>query len=500
MLTIRASGVLLHITSLPCDYGIGDLGPQAYKFVDFLVDAGQKYWQILPLNPVTSEGCYSPYNCSSAFAGNPLLISPELLYQDGLLTKDEIRNSEAFLVDKIDYPGVEAAKKLLFQSAFERFGKSEKFRDGLKRFEEDNKFWLEDFITFISLQELYKHRSWHSWPTNIRDHQEKDLKEIKTDIQSHLDYQSFLQYLFFKQWEQLRSYSTQRGVKIIGDIPIYVSYDSSDVWAYPENFKLNTEKKPEFLAGVPPDYFSKTGQLWENPVYNWQEMKKNNYQWFMERIGHNLKLFDIVRIDHFRGLVAYWQVPAGEKTAKRGAWIDGPGDDFFKVLFERFPSAPIIAENLGHITHDVQEVIEKYSLATMKVLQFAFDGDPAENEHIPFNHVENCVVYTGTHDNNTIMDWFEKETNHEQKKRIKKYLGHSLSPDGVNWDFIQIAMDSIAKLAIIPAQDILGLPGSARMNRPASKSGNWVWRLKPGQLSPDITDRLGMLAKIYDRI
>jgi 4-alpha-glucanotransferase len=500
MLKTRASGILLHITSLPGEYGIGDLGPQAYKFVDFLVSAGQKCWQILPINPVTSEGFYSPYNCSSAFAGNPLLISPEILYQEGLLTKEEIQVSGTFPDGEVDYHRVEEVKQLLFKPTFERFAQSDKFRQGYEEFKVQNNFWLNDFATFISLQKLYKNSSWHSWPTNIRDRQEKDLKEIKTQLQHEVDEQSFLQYIFFRQWTDIKNYCARQGVKIIGDIPIYVSYDSADVWTSPRNFKLNQEKKPEFIAGVPPDYFSKTGQLWENPVYNWQEMKKNNYQWFMERIGHNLKLFDIVRIDHFRGLIAYWQVPAGDKTAKNGSWIDGPREDFLKVLFERFPSAPIIAENLGHITADVQDVIKKYSLASMKVLQFAFDGDPAKNPHIPFNHVENSIVYTGTHDNNTIIEWFKSEAGSEQKKRIKKYLGHNVSPESVNWDFIRMAMDSVAKLAIFPAQDILGLAGTARMNRPSSMKGNWLWRLKPGQLSPDLAEKLGRLAKTCNRI
>jgi len=374
MLKKRASGILLHITSLPSKYGIGDLGPQAYKFVDFLVKSGQSYWQILPLNHTTAKTGHSPYNCSSAFAGNPLLINPELLSRDGFLRRDEIKNTPSFAKARVNYRKVSAYKKSLFDLAFDRFRKHDKFRDGYERFKLENNFWLDDFTTFISLQHHFKNRSWHNWPRQIKNRTGKDYKDVKAKLQIDIERQSFLQYLFYKQWNDIKRYCVQRDIRIIGDIPIYVVYDSPDVWAHPELFKLNRYGKPKYIAGVPPDYFSSTGQLWGNPIYDWQVLKKTNYKWWMERIKHNFKMFDLVRIDHFRGLIGYWQIPAGHRMAKNGRWIEGPGDDFFNVLLRQFSKASIIAEDLGYITEDVKEAIEKYALPTMKVLQFAFDG------------------------------------------------------------------------------------------------------------------------------
>ena len=499
MLKERASGILLHVTSLPSKYGIGDLGPEAYQFIDFLVKSSQNYWQILPLNHTTAETAHSPYNCSSAFAGNPLLISPELLYRAGLLKKHEIKGAPSFSETRVDYRRVLIYKKCLFRFAFDRFKKRNESEETYERFKMENAFWLDDFTSFVSLRRHFKKQSWHTWPRRIRDRKRKEFNEIKTELQTEIEQQSFLQYLFYKQWADLKYYGDRRGIQIIGDIPIYVVHNSPDVWAHPEIFKLNRYKKPKYLAGVPPDYFSRTGQLWGNPIYNWEALRKTDYAWWMERIKHNIKMFDLVRIDHFRGLIGYWQVPAGHRTAKDGRWIEGPKDDFFEVLLKHFPTAPIIAEDLGYITADVKEAIEKFALPTMKILQFAFDGDPTENPHIPHNHVENCIVYTGSHDNNTTRGWLKKEVNQEQKKRLKEYLGFRVSPDQIHWQFIRMAMSSVAKLAIIPAQDILGLPETARMNRPASKRGNWLWRLKPGQLAPDLARKLTQLTETYAR-
>lgn len=306
--------------------------------------------------------------------------------------------------------------------------------------------------------------------------------------------------MFYRQWSELKRYCNQRGIRIIGDIPIYVVYNSPDVWAHNEIFRLNRSRKPRYVAGVPPDYFSSTGQLWGNPIYDWQTLRKTNYDWWMKRIRHNMNMFDFVRIDHFRGLIAYWQVPSGHRTAKHGEWVEGPKDDFFRVLLSYFPTAPIIAEDLGYITPDVRETIGKFALPTMKVLQFAFDGDPADNPHIPHNHIENCIVYTGTHDNNTAKGWFRNEATPEQKKRLKEYLGFTVSSEKINWQFVRMAMSSVAKLAVIPAQDILGLPKTARMNRPASKTGNWLWRLRPGQLNQNLADKLKQITGTYARL
>lgn len=499
MLKERASGILLHVTSLPSKYGIGDFGPQAYKFVDFLVKSGQSYWQILPLNHTTAKTAHSPYNCSSAFAGNPLMISPVFLYRSGLLTKDEIKVAPSFPKIHVNYSKVLTYKKSLFKLALDRFKYHDEFKDEYEQFKIENAFWLEDFTTFISIQYRFKNRSWHTWPRQIRDRKGKEYKEVKTKLQTDIERQSFLQYLFYKQWFDLKRYCSKRNIRIIGDIPIYVVYDSPDVWAHPENFKLNRNKKPKYIAGVPPDYFSSTGQLWGNPIYDWQTCKKTRYDWWMKRIEHNMKMFDLVRIDHFRGLIGYWQVHAGKRTAKNGKWIEGPKDDFFNILLKHFPQAPIIAEDLGYITEDVKEAIEKYTLPTMKVLQFAFDGNPLDNPHIPHNHIENCVVYTGTHDNNTTKGWFDKDASREQKKRVKEYLGFRVSSEQIHWQFARMAMSSVAKLAVIPAQDILGLSETARMNRPANKKGNWLWRLKSNQLNQKIADKVKQLTHTYGR-
>jgi 4-alpha-glucanotransferase len=499
MLNKRASGILLHITSLPSKYGIGDLGPQAYKFVDFLVKSNQNYWQILPLNHTTAKTGHSPYNCSSAFAGNPLLLSPDLLYKEGLLTKEQIMDVPSFPTNHVDYRRVAAYKKRLFKYVVGSLKKHIESNEEYQRFKEENSFWLDDFTIFISLHHHFKQRSWHAWPRMIRDRKGKEFEQIKTKLQPDVERHSFLQYLFYKQWEALRSYCINEGIRIIGDIPIYVVYDSPDVWAHLKNFKLNRHKKPKYIAGVPPDYFSRTGQLWGNPIYDWQALKKTDYHWWMERVRHNLNMCDLVRIDHFRGLIGYWQVPAGHRTAKDGKWIEGPKDDFFNVLLRRFPAAPFIAEDLGYITADVREAIEKYNLPTMKVLQFAFNGDPASNPHIPHNHIENSIVYTGTHDNNTTKGWFRKEAGRGQKKRLNEYAGFRVSSNDVHWQLIRMAMSSVAGLTIIPAQDVLGLPETARMNRPSSKKGNWLWRLKPGQLSLKHGKELKRLTKIYAR-
>lgn len=499
MLNKRASGILLHISSLPSDYGIGDLGPEAYKFVDFLIKSGQSYWQILPLNYTIARAAHSPYNCCSAFAGNPLLISPDPLYRDGFLKKSEIKNVPTFSKTRIEYNRVSAYKKSLFRLVYDRFRKRNEFLDTYKQFKIENKFWLDDFVTFISIRDYFHNRSWHTWPRQIRDRRGKEFKDIKTKLCNEIEQQYFLQYLFYRQWGELKRYCTKRGVRIIGDVPIYVVYDSSDVWANPEIFKLDRYKKPKYIAGVPPDYFSRTGQLWGNPIYDWQNMKKTNYKWWMGRISHNMKMFDLVRIDHFRGLVGFWQVPASRRTAKNGRWIKVPKDDFFKALLKHIPADSIIAEDLGYITDDVKETIEKFSLATMKVLHFAFDGNPSDNPHIPHNHVENCIVYTGTHDNNTTKGWFKEEASQEQKKRLSEYLDIRVSSKEIHWQFIQMAMSSVAKLAIIPAQDILGLRGTARMNRPASKKGNWLWRLNSGQLNSNLARQLKKLTQTYAR-
>ncbi|MFC1634425.1 4-alpha-glucanotransferase [Planctomycetota bacterium] len=495
----RGSGILLHISSIPTAYGIGDVGPAAHKFVDFLKRAGQNYWQILPLNYTTAETAYSPYNGASAFAGYPLLISPDLMYRDGLLQKHELQDLPDFPPGRVDYRRVSSWKSKLFNKAFARSA-SLSALDDYDRFAKRNTFWLEDFATFVAVKKHFGGRPWIEWPKEIRDRRKRALTSLKEELKEAIDRESFLQYLWFKQYSSMRDTCEENAVKIVGDLPIYVAHDSADVWAHPKYFKLDPSKKPKYIAGVPPDYFSRTGQLWGNPIYNWRYLDRTDYDWWMRRIEHNLRLFDLVRIDHFRGLVAYWQVPAGEKTAVRGKWIKAPTDAFFSVLFRRFPSAPIFAEDLGYITTDVREAISEYGLACMRVLQFGFDEDNTKNLHCPHNHIENCLVYTGTHDNNTTRGWFETEATPEQKKRLSDYLGHNVSAKTVHREMIRLAMASVAKVVIIPMQDLLALGSEARMNRPAKTRGNWLWRVQKGQASAALAKDIKRMVETYGRI
>lgn len=498
MFKTRASGILLHISSIPTEYGIGDLGPAAHEFVDFLDRAGQRYWQILPLNYTTAATGYSPYNCFSAFAGNPLLISPDLMYRDGLLRKDELRDVPKFPPDIVDYRRVSSWKAKLFDKAVARSGGLSAI-DDYERFARKNEFWLGDFAAFVAIKRRLGGRPWSKWPAEIRDRKKRALVSLKKELREEIDRECFLQYLCLKQYSSLKDKCEAKAVTIIGDLPIYVAHDSADVWTHPEVFKLNRSKEPKYIAGVPPDYFSRTGQLWGNPIYDWKYLERTGYDWWMRRIGHNLKLFDLVRIDHFRGLVAYWQVPAGEKTAIRGKWIEAPTEAFFSTLYRRFPSAAIFAEDLGYITADVREAISKYDLAGMRVLQFGFNADSTGNPHYPHNHVENSLVYTGTHDNNTTRGWFETEATPEQKKRLSEYMGHRLTAKAVPRDLIRLAMASVAKAAILPMQDLLGLGTEARMNRPAKNKGNWLWRMRKGKITAAMANDLKRMVEIYGR-
>lgn len=495
----RASGILLHVSSIPTRYGIGDVGPKAHEFVDFLNRSGQNYWQILPLNYTTAATGYSPYNCFSAFAGNTLLISPELMYRDGLLRKKELEELPDFPPGRVDYRRVSSWKSKLFNKAFARSGGLSAL-DDYERFAEQNTFWLEDFSAFVVIKQHLGSRPWNEWPAEIKDRRQRALISLKKELREQINRECFLQYIWFKQYSRLSDKCKENAVMIIGDLPIYVAHDSADVWAHPKAFQLDRSGKPKYIAGVPPDYFSRTGQLWGNPLYDWQYLDRTDYDWWIQRIGHNLKLFDLVRLDHFRGLVAYWQVPAAEKTAVRGKWIQAPTEAFFSTLFRRFPSAPIFAEDLGYITKDVTEAISKYGLAGIRVLQFGFDDQNARNPHYPDNHIENCLVYTGTHDNNTTRGWFETEATPQQKKRLSDYLGHKVSTRTVHREMICMAMSSVAKVAIIPMQDLLGLPAEARMNRPARIKGNWVWRMQKGQATSALAAELRKMGQTYGRI
>jgi 4-alpha-glucanotransferase len=509
MLRRRSSGILLHITSLPCRYGIGDLGPVAFKFADFLRAAGQNYWQILPLNHTTAKTRYSPYNCFSAFAGNPLLISPDLLHREGYLTKAEIGDVPSLPADRVDYGRVVSYKGRLLNTAFDRFRTNAKSAD-YESFIRAHAAWLEPYATFVALKQRLKGRTWCDWPTSLRDFGPKVLElglETALSAKSQsaiidrrsIERERFLQYVFYKQYLDLKRYCNAQGIQVAGDIPIYVAYDSADVWSHPDLFKLSASRKPRFHAGVPPDYFSRTGQLWGNPVYDWQRMEQTNFEWWMQRMKHNLFLFDLVRIDHFRGLIAYWEVPARHQTAMRGKWMRVPHAKFFAELLRQIPFPAVFVEDLGYITADVREVVAKYNFPRMTVLQFAFDGNPARNPHMPHNHAENSIVYTGTHDNNTTRGWFETDLGEQSRNRLFEYLGCKVSADEIAWEMMQVAMRSVAKIAIIPMQDVLGLGGEARMNAPAKAAGNWRWRMRPGQTTARLAERLRNLTATYGR-
>ncbi|MEM3586054.1 MAG: 4-alpha-glucanotransferase [Candidatus Jordarchaeaceae archaeon] len=495
----RGSGILLPILSVPSPYGIGDFGPGAYKFADFLAETKQSFWQILPLTPTDPALGNSPYNSSSAFAGNKLFISPDLLLKEGLLKREDVEPVPPFQKNKINYLEVIRYKEKIFDKTYEYFKKEGKNDPEYEKFCQENSNWLEDYALFIAAKTYFRGKVWNEWPQEIRDRQPKALKELEEKLHEIIEKEKFLQYLFFKQWFMLKNYCNHKHIQIIGDIPIYVHYDSADVWKNTTIFKLDEEKKPLFVAGVPPDYFSETGQLWGNPVYRWDTLKENGYTWWIQRIEHTLKLYDWVRIDHFRGFVKYWEIPAGEKTAINGKWVSGPGDDFFSVLLRRFTSLPIIAEDLGVITEDVRELMHRFNLPGMRVLLFAFSEDLPVNPYAPHNHIKNCIVYTGTHDNNTVRGWFENEATFEDKNRVFNYIGHKVSPSTVHWEFIRLAMMSVANIAIIPMQDILGLGQEARMNKPATTKGNYEWRLLQEQLTVPIKEKLLKMTEIYGR-
>lgn len=497
MFSQRASGVLMHISSLPSPHGIGDLGPCAYQFVDFLVKSKQRYWQILPVNPTDGINGHSPYSSNSAYAGNPLLISPDLLLKDKWISKKDLKLRPRFPEGAVDYPKVISWKVRLLKTAFETF-QQQGPNGTFNKFCAEHDHWLHDFALFVIAKEKFQGRAWSSWPSGMKL---RDARELQKFSQKHFDQLQkieFEQFLFYTQWNHLKAYCAKKGIELIGDMPIYVNYDGADVWKNPKLFKLDKNLKLKYVSGVPPDYFSKTGQRWGNPVYDWARMRKNKYDWWIARIRHNLMLFDYLRIDHFRGFAGFWQIPAYEKIAIYGRWIKAPGKDFFKTLLKRLGRIPIIAEDLGYITQDVVELLKQFQLPGMRVLLFAFDDYSKGNPHHPENYPRNCVAYTGTHDNNTVQGWFRKDASWHARENVMRHLGHSVGRD-VHWDFIQIVMKSLAQTAIIPLQDVLGLGEEARVNRPSTTYHNWEWRLKPSQLKPQLITKLAKVTKSAKR-
>lgn len=495
----RKCGVLLHPTSLPSKYGIGDLGYNAYEFIDFLSSSKQKLWQVLPLNP-TGYG-ESPYQGLSAFAGNPLLICLDKLISIGLLDEQDISNIPTFDEDKIQFSEVKEFKNKLFKRAFTRFKEQEK-NIAYINFIKENNYWLEDYTFFAALKEYFNSLPWNQWEKPIAAREKEAVEYYRKMLKEKIEYHIFLQYTFFTQWMALKRYANDKGIRIIGDLPIYVSYDSSDTWARPELFKLDALGNPTVVSGVPPDYFSETGQLWGNPIYNWNVMEKDNYQWWKERFKALLKITDIIRIDHFRGFEAYWEVPAEEKTAINGQWVKAPGDKLFSNIQEHLGQLPIIAEDLGVITSEVNELKDKFNFPGMKVLHFTLQSKEIE-QFSPYHFDKNTVVFTGTHDNDTTLGWYKKllEENSETLEILKKYFhfNKNMPEKEVCWRFIEIAYQSPSNTAIIPLQDVLCLGSNARMNYPGTVGGNWSWRFKKDSITKDIEEKLHHLAEFYSR-
>jgi 4-alpha-glucanotransferase len=493
----RSSGILLHPTSFPSRFGIGDLGLEAYRFIDFLRESYQQYWQVLPLGP-TGYG-NSPYASYSAMAGNPLLISPEKLQEQGLLTEEHFADLPLFPEEKVDFDKVIRIKTPLLQKACENFkaNATPLQQTEFAGFCDSKAYWLDDFALYMALKDAHEQTSWYTWEPELVKRQPEALEKARRQLTTEIFYHKFLQFEFFRQWSQIKTYANMAGIHIIGDIPIYVAHDSADVWSNPNLFALDKETGiADLMAGVPPDYFSATGQLWGNPVYNWEELQNQEFKWWLGRFEAILDYIDVIRIDHFRGFEAYWAVKQGEETAVNGEWIKAPGEQLFEAIKQKLGTLPVMAEDLGEITPEVIALRDKFEFPGMKIVQFAFDSDSA-NPFLPFNYERNFIVYTGTHDNDTTVGWFNKASDYE-KQNLLRYLG-CFSSEGVHWDLIRLALSSVANQAIIPLQDIFGLDTEARMNFPSKADGNWEWRYQSNALLPELSDRLKSLTTLFGR-
>jgi len=490
----RCSGILLHPTSLPSRYGIGDLGPEAYRFLDLLHDMRQGIWQVLPLGP-TGYGD-SPYQCFSAFAGTPLLISPDLLVEQGHLTPADVSAVPDLPADQVDYGAVIEYKTALLRRAFKSFcGGGGLEQADFAAFCAAKRSWLDDYAFFMSLKDAHQGNAWTSWEPELVTRQPQAMDARRQALADELQYHKYLQFQFFKQWLALKGYARQSGIRIVGDIPIFVAHDSADVWANPHLFHLDEDGRPTVVAGVPPDYFSETGQLWGNPLYRWDRMAETGFAWWIERLRSLLELVDIARLDHFRGFEAYWEVPATEKTAVRGQWVKAPGQALFEAVEKALGSLPIWAEDLGVITPGVVELRDRFGFPGMRIFQFGFASD-AEDPFLPHNYIRHCVAYTGSHDNDTTRGWFDTCTPQERES-VLTYFGTDGSD--ISWDFVRWLLASVADTAIIPLQEILSLGTEARMNYPSRLGGNWSWRFRADAATPEIRKRLRALTEAYNR-
>jgi 4-alpha-glucanotransferase len=492
----RASGILLHPSSLPSRGGIGDFGPAAYAFADFLASARQGLWQVLPLGPLGFGN--SPYSSTSAFAGNPLLISLERLADRGWIDRasvDALPNGTGF----VDYPDVFHHKLPLLFEAARRFVRSavSPARGRYENFCRQNKAWLDDFVLFDALRARFKLESWNHWPRELVHRDPAAIAKVQAEIHDELDVRRAVQFFFYEQWQALRTYCAQKSIRVVGDMAIFVNFDSADVWTHSDLFRLNSSLDPEVVAGVPPDFFSKTGQRWGNPLYRWDVMKEEGYTWWIDRMRWLTRNFDYIRLDHFRGFSQFWEIPASEPTAINGRWVDGPKDDLFVKLHDALGGLPFFAEDLGYITPDVTALRERLKIPGMAVLQFGF-GDVGAHTHLPHTFTVDKVVYTGTHDNDTLLGWWKSGATEFERQQVESYMGRC--EDGVNWAMIRTASTSVAALSVVPLQDVLGLGSEARMNVPSLAQGNWRWRFATDVLHPELKKKLATLAGVCDRL
>lgn len=495
----RSAGVIMHIASLPGKYGIGTFGREAYNFVDFLSKTGLRYWQILPLGQ-TGYGD-SPYQSFSAFAGNPYFIDFDLLCKERLLNKEDYINEDyGDDEESIDYGLLFKVKYKVLKKAYKNFKevKSLRTHDEYRKFERQNSFWLEDYSLYMAVKEHFGLVSWQEWDEDIKCREKDAMRRYKELLEDEINYWKFIQFIFYKQWNKLKRYTNAQGISIIGDIPIYVAEDSADTWSNPQDYLFDLETlKPLKVAGCPPDAFSSTGQLWGNPIYNWEHMEEEDYKWWISRIKQSLNIYDVLRIDHFRGFESYWEIPYGEETAINGKWVKGPGIKLFNAIREELGEINVIAEDLGFLTDEVMEFLKESGFPGMKVLQFAFDARE-ESNYLPHTYTNNCIAYTGTHDNDTFRGWFEVTGSKSDVEYCKEYLALS-KEEGYNWGFIRGAWSSVADVSIALMQDFLNLGNETRVNLPSTLGHNWKWRIKEGSCTTELADKIYKYTKMYGR-
>ena len=498
----RSAGILLHISSLPGDFGIGDFGPGSKQFINFLENASQHYWQVLPLSITNRLNNFSPYSSHSAFAGNTMFIDPLQLAEAGLIKASGLRRYRLKSRDHVNFESAAKAKEKIFREAYETFREQAggKLHEEYHNFVEKERYWIDDFALYESLYNHFGNQPWNSWPEDFRDRNPEKLLEFAEAHVYELGLARFAQFIFSKQWMDVKSYANDKGIQIFGDIPVYIDYNSADAWSHPGLFQLKSDMSMMAVAGVPPDYFNKEGQRWGMPIFNWKAMEKDHYTWWLRRIEKNLQWFDLLRLDHFRGFSAYWEIPADEKTAVNGKWIKGPGTKLFDAICQRFPGMPFVAEDLGMIDQDVYDLRDKYELPGMKVLQFGFGESHDTNGHYPENIDQHTVVYTGTHDNNTLKGWFTREVNQKIIAQLNTIAGKKITIKNVHREMINLAYGTRAGMVIIPMQDWLGLGEKSRMNYPATTNGNWQWRIKRRKLSTRLARSISSITKYHNRL